>query len=53
MDTYSSGAEANQQEEGIPGNTCRPPSIVITTAINLIQLQKQLINMAKEHFSVP
>jgi hypothetical protein len=48
MDTDSSGSESTQQEETVPAKTCRPPLIILTSAANLIQLQKQLKNVVKE-----
>jgi hypothetical protein len=48
MDTDSSGTETNPQEEAVPAKTCRPPPIVLTSATNLIQLQKQLKSVVKE-----
>jgi hypothetical protein len=42
MDTDSSGSESTPQEETVPAKICRPPQIILTSAANLIQLQKQL-----------
>jgi hypothetical protein len=50
MDTDSSGSESTPQEETVPTKTCRPPPIILTSAANLIQLQKQLKNVVKEDF---
>jgi hypothetical protein len=50
MDTDSSGSETIPQEEAVPAKTCRPPPIILTSATNLIQLQKQLKNVVKEDF---
>jgi hypothetical protein len=50
MDTNSSGSETTPQEETVPAKTCRPPPIILTSATNLIQLQKQLKNVVKEDF---
>jgi hypothetical protein len=50
MDTDSSGSESTPQEETVPEKTCRPPTIILSSAANLIQLQKQLKNVVKEDF---
>jgi hypothetical protein len=50
MDTDSSVSETIPQEEEVPAKTCRPPPIILTSATNMIQLQKQLKNVAKEDF---
>jgi hypothetical protein len=50
MDTDSSGTEATSNEEEVPGKTGRPPPIILTSATNLIQLQKQLRIVVKENF---
>jgi hypothetical protein len=42
MDTDSSGTETTSKEEAVPGKTGRPPPTVLTSTINMIQLQKQL-----------
>jgi hypothetical protein len=42
MDTDSSGTEATNNEEAVPGKTGRPPPIIQTSTTILIQLQKQL-----------
>jgi hypothetical protein len=41
------GAEASTLEEAVPGKEGRPPSIILTSTTNLIQLQRQLKNVAK------
>jgi hypothetical protein len=50
MDTDFSGTEANTQEKAVPGKICRPPPIILTSNINLIQLQKQLKTVVKDDF---
>jgi hypothetical protein len=50
MDTDISGAEATTGEEAVPGKTGRPPTITLTATTNLIQLQRQLKNVAKGDF---
>jgi hypothetical protein len=42
MDTDASGTEAISNEEAHPGKTGRPPPIILTSATNLIQVQKEL-----------
>jgi hypothetical protein len=37
-------------EEAVPGNTGRPPPIVLTSATNLIHVQKQLKGLVKDNF---
>jgi hypothetical protein len=49
-DTDPSGSESTPQEETVPAKTSRPPPIILTSAANLIQLQKQLKNVVKEDF---
>jgi hypothetical protein len=50
LDTDGLGTESNEAEEPVPGKSSSPPSIVPTSAINLIQLQKQLKGTAKQQF---
>jgi hypothetical protein len=50
MDTDTSGTEAMPHEEAVPGKTGRPPPVVLTSATNLIQLQKQLKGVVKDNF---
>jgi hypothetical protein len=50
MDTESSTTEGPSQEETAVGKTGRPPPIILTSATNLIQLQKQLKNVVEENF---
>jgi hypothetical protein len=48
MDTNSSSTEGTPQEDAVPGETGRPPPIVITTATNLMQLQEVIKSLVKE-----
>jgi hypothetical protein len=49
MDTDSPAAESSPAtEEAVPTKAGRPPPIVLTSATNLIQLQKQLKGVAKQ-----
>jgi hypothetical protein len=50
MDTDSFSTEATSNEEAVPGETGRPPQIILTSTTNLIQLRKQLRNVVKESF---
>jgi hypothetical protein len=50
MDTDVPGTESNAAEETVPGKLGRPPPIVLTSATNFIQLQKQLKDVAKQIF---
>jgi hypothetical protein len=50
MDTDAQVAESNTEEAAAPVKSSRPPPIVLTSAANLIQLQKQLKGVAKQHF---
>jgi hypothetical protein len=50
MDIDSSGTEANSNEEAVSGKTGTPPTIFLTSTINLIKLQKQLQNVVKGNF---
>jgi hypothetical protein len=50
MDTEASDTEESPQEEAIPGKTGRPPPIVITTTVNLLQLQELINSVVKESF---
>jgi hypothetical protein len=49
MDMDSASTEASPQET-TTAKTGRPPPIVLTSAVNLIQLQKQLKNVVKGDF---
>jgi hypothetical protein len=49
MDTDSANSEASCKET-TPGKTGRPPPIILTSAVNLIQLQKQLKGVVSEDF---
>jgi hypothetical protein len=46
MDT--SGSESTPREETVPAKTCKRPPIILTSAANLIQLQKEVKNVVKE-----
>jgi hypothetical protein len=50
MDTEASDTEDSPQEEATPGKTGRPPPIVITATVNLLQLQKLIKSPVKETF---
>jgi hypothetical protein len=50
MDTEASDTEESPQEEATPGKTDRPPPIVITATVNLLQLQKLIKSVVKENF---
>jgi hypothetical protein len=50
MDTDAPGTESSAAEEPVPGKASGPPPIILTSAINLIQLQKQLKGIAKQQF---
>jgi hypothetical protein len=50
MDTDAPGTESSAAEEPVPGKASRPPPIVLTSATNLIRLQKRLKGVAKQHF---
>jgi hypothetical protein len=49
MDT-DAPAESNTEEAPAPAKSSRPPPIVLTSAANLIQLQKQLKGVTKQPF---
>jgi hypothetical protein len=49
MDTDVSGTEAMPHEEAVPGTIGRPPPIVLTSATNLILLQKKLKGVLKDN----
>jgi hypothetical protein len=50
MDTDSAGSEASSSTATAPGKTGRPFPIIFTSAVNLIQLQKQLKGVVSEDF---
>jgi hypothetical protein len=50
METDSAGSEASSCKATAPGKTGRPPPIILTSAVNLIQLQKQLKGVISEDF---
>jgi hypothetical protein len=49
MDTDATGAEATSNEEAVPGKTDRPHLIILTSATNLIQLEKKMQSVAEEN----
>jgi hypothetical protein len=49
MDTDSANSEASCKAT-TPGKAGRPPPIILTPAVNLIQLQKQLKGVVSEDF---
>jgi hypothetical protein len=53
MDTDTSGTESMPHEGAAPGKTGRPPPIVLTSATNLIHLQKQLKGVLKDNSEFP
>jgi hypothetical protein len=50
MDTDSTNTEATPREAAAPAKPGRPPPIVLTSAVNLILLQKQLKVVVSENF---
>jgi hypothetical protein len=50
MDTDSPVTQSSAAEEAVPEKACRPPPILLTSATNVIQLQKQLKGVAKQIF---
>jgi Tfp pilus assembly major pilin PilA len=52
MDTDTSSTDAMPYEEAVPGKTGRPPPVVLTSATNLIKLQKQLKGVVKDNSGV-
>jgi hypothetical protein len=50
METDSSGMEAKTEEEAVPEKTCRPPPIILTSIVTLIQLPEQLKSVVKGEF---
>jgi hypothetical protein len=50
MDTEASDTEESPQGDATPGKTGRPPPIVITATVNLLQLQKLIKSVVKENF---
>jgi hypothetical protein len=52
MDTEASDTEESPQEEATPGKTGRPPPNVITTIVNLLQLQKLIKSVVKKNFEI-
>jgi hypothetical protein len=50
MDTDFVNIESSSSRATAPAKTGRPPPIILTSAINLIQLQKQHIGVVSENF---
>jgi hypothetical protein len=50
MDTDSANTEASAREATAPAKTGRPAPIVLTSAVNVFQLQKQLKSVVRENF---
>jgi hypothetical protein len=50
MDTDSTNTEATPREAATPAKPGRPPPMVLTSAVNLILLQKQLKGVVSENF---
>jgi hypothetical protein len=50
MDTDATISEFNTEEAAAPRKSARPPPIVLTSAANFIQLQKQLKGVARKSF---
>jgi hypothetical protein len=50
MDMDSTSSENSSCKATAPGKTGRPPPIILTSAVNLIQLQKQLNGVVSEGF---
>jgi hypothetical protein len=50
MDTEAPISESNAEDAAAPRKSARPPPIVLTSAVNLIQLQKQLKGVARQSF---
>jgi hypothetical protein len=50
MDMDFAGSEASSYKATAPGKTGRPPAIILTSPVNLIQLQKQLKSVISEDF---
>jgi hypothetical protein len=52
MDTNASDAQPCAEEAAAPAKSARPPPIVLTSAANLIQLQKKLKGVARQNFEL-
>jgi hypothetical protein len=50
MDTDFTNTEATPREAAAPAKPGRPPPVILTSAINLILLQKQLKGVVSENF---
>jgi hypothetical protein len=52
MDTDASDAQPSAEEAAAPAKSARPPPIVLTSAANLIQLQKKLKGVTRQTFEL-
>jgi hypothetical protein len=52
MDTDAPDAETSTDEASAPSKAARPPTIILTSAANLIQLQKKLKGAARQSFEL-
>jgi hypothetical protein len=52
MDTDALVAETSTDEASAPSKAARPPPIILTSAANLIQLQKKLKGVARQSFEL-
>jgi hypothetical protein len=52
MDTDTPVAESSTEEASPPSKAARPPPIILTSAANLIQLQKKLKGVARQSFEL-
>jgi hypothetical protein len=50
METESSRVDATTTAETAPQKTCRRSPVILTSAVNLIQLQKEIKNVVKDDF---
>jgi hypothetical protein len=50
MDTDAPVTESSTEEAAAPSKAARPPPVVLTSAVNLIQLQKKLKGVAQHSF---
>jgi hypothetical protein len=53
MDKETTNIKASLHETTVPAKTGQPPPIVPASAVNLIQLQKQLKGVVSENLRVP
>jgi hypothetical protein len=52
MDTDAPVAESSTEEASAPSKAARPPPVILTSATNLIQLQKKLKGVAPQSFEL-